>query len=252
VTSSRSKPDGGAVDPALLAQEVERLHWYHTLELAPGVITPGMFDHRPMVDSYLLPRSLEGLRCLDVGTMDGFWAFELERRGAAEVVALDLGDPEQLDWPPAYRQRIGEPVIDATKADRFELAKRALGSHVHRELRSVYELDADLGSFDLVFCGDLLSHLRDPVGALARIRQVCRRTAIIANPIVRFRWRPRRPLARFDGIDQWQWWELSGAAIERMMLAVGFAQVVAGSPFELPSTAGGRWRGLRGVFRGEV
>jgi hypothetical protein len=25
-------------------------------------------------------------------------AFELERRGAAEVVALDVGEPEQSDW----------------------------------------------------------------------------------------------------------------------------------------------------------
>jgi tRNA (mo5U34)-methyltransferase len=184
--------------------------------------------------------------------MDGFWAFELERRGAAEVIALDLAEPDQLDWPPVYREQVGDPVIDATKGERFELARRALGSGVIRELRSVYEIDTDLGSFDLVFCGDLLSHLRDPIGALARIRQVCRGSAIVANPIVRFRLGRRRPLARFDGIDQWQWWELSGPAIERMMRAVGFNPVVAAQPFELPARTGGPWRGLRGVFRGEV
>jgi tRNA (mo5U34)-methyltransferase len=245
-------PEGSGLDPTLLAREAGRFHWYHTLELAPEVVTQGMFDHRPMVDRYLLPASLEGYRCLDVGTMDGFWAFELERRGAAEVIALDLAEPDQLDWPPMYREQVGDPVIDATKGERFELARRALGSGVIRELRSVYEIDTDLGSFDLVFCGDLLSHLRDPIGALARIRQVCRGSAIVANPIVRFRLGRRRPLARFDGIDQWQWWELSGPAIERMMRAVGFNPVVAAQPFELPARTGGPWRGLRGVFRGEV
>lgn len=239
-------------DAAALAARVERLHWYHTLELAPGIVTSGMFDHRPVVDRYLLPASLEGLRCLDVGTMDGFWAFEMERRGASEVVAMDLGDPDELDWPPAYRDRVGEPVIDATKHERFELARMALGSKVIRKLRSVYELDEDLGSFDLVYCGDLLSHLRDPAGALSRIRRVCRGSAIVANPIVRFRFARRRPLARFDAIDEWQWWELSGPAIERMMRAVGFLTVQVGKPFELPSRAGGPWRGLRGVFRGWV
>lgn len=237
-------------DRARLAADVDRLAWYHTLELAPGIVTEGMFDHRPVIDRYLLPGSLEGLRCLDVGTMDGFWAFELERRGAAEVVAVDLGDPDELDWPPAYRQRIGAPVIDATKQERFELARQALGSRVIRRHGSVYELDRDLGSFDLIFCGDLLSHLRDPAGALARIHSVCRGSAIVANPIARFRFGRRRPLARFDGIDQWQWWELSGPAIERMMRAVGFLQVQVGRPFELPARTGGPWRGLRGVFRG--
>lgn len=29
-----------------------------------------------------LPDSLDGMRCLDVGTQNGFWAFELERRAA--------------------------------------------------------------------------------------------------------------------------------------------------------------------------
>jgi hypothetical protein len=90
------------------------------------------------------------------------------------------------------------------------------------------------------------------VGALARIHGVCRGSAIIANPIVRFRLARGRALAQFDGIDEWQWWQLSAASIERMMRAVGFRQVEAGEPFELPSRAGGPWRGLRGVFRGWV
>ena len=33
---------------------------------------------------------VRGKRCLDVGTYDGFLAFELERRGAASVVATDI------------------------------------------------------------------------------------------------------------------------------------------------------------------
>ena len=45
------------------------------------------------------PQSLRGKRCLDVGTYDGFWAFEMERRGAAEVVAVDVLDHARWDWP---------------------------------------------------------------------------------------------------------------------------------------------------------
>ena len=82
-----------------LREHVAAHDWYHTIELAPGVVTPGWFDTRSVVDALPLPASLAGKRCLDVGTFDGFWAFELERRGAEEVIAIDVLDPKAWDWP---------------------------------------------------------------------------------------------------------------------------------------------------------
>lgn len=67
-------------------------------------MTPGWFDLRPIVDRMPWP-DVRGKRCLDVGTWDGFLAFELERRGAAEVVATDIESHEDWDWPPALKQR---------------------------------------------------------------------------------------------------------------------------------------------------
>ena len=61
--------------------------WWHTIDVGPGLATPGSWDLRPMAERIPWPASLAGARCLDVGTMDGFWAFEMERRGAGEVVA---------------------------------------------------------------------------------------------------------------------------------------------------------------------
>jgi len=76
------------------------LHWYHMLERPGGELTPGWFDTRAAVERIPWPRpSLDGLRCLDVGTWDGFWGFEMERRGGAEVVAIDVPDPRGWDWP---------------------------------------------------------------------------------------------------------------------------------------------------------
>ena len=69
--------------------------WYHTIELAPGVETPGWFDLRPIVDQLPWP-DVRGKRCLDVGTYDGFLAFEMERRGASVVVATDIAEPRGL------------------------------------------------------------------------------------------------------------------------------------------------------------
>jgi tRNA (mo5U34)-methyltransferase len=234
-----------------LPERVRSYRWYHTFELPDGVVTEGMFDHRGDVDRYLIPPDLSGMRCLDVGTMDGFWAFELERRGAAEVLASDVAEVDDLDWPPRWRARV-EPTLDETKAERFELVRAALGSAVTRIERSVYDLDRDLGEFDLVFCGDLLLHLKDPITALQRMRRVCRGSTIVCNPVKQFRFGRGRALAEFDGIDEFQWWILSEAAIKRMMLAIGFASVQSGPRFELPARGGGRWRGLRAVARGFV
>jgi tRNA (mo5U34)-methyltransferase len=248
-----SKPGGetGPMDRAALARAVEALPWYHTHDLGQGVVTPGMFDHRPVVDRYLIPEDLSRMRCLDVGTMDGFWAFEMERRGAEEVVAADLASPDELDWPPLWRRRI-TTELDETKGERFSLVHAAFDSKVRRVERSVYGLDTDLGEFDLIFCGDLLIHLKDPITAIQRMRAICRGSTIVCNPAKRFRFQRRRPLAEFDGLGEFQWWLLSEAALERMMRAVGFDRVEVGPAFELPAVEGGSWKGLRAVVRGFV
>ena len=234
-----------------LRAEVARYPWYHTLDLGHGIATPGMFDHRPALGRYPLPEDLTGQRCLDVGTMDGFWAFEMERRGAASVTALDLEDPEELDWPASLRATHGRD-LDETKAERFELVRRALGSNVERVLLSAYDLSPAIGTFDFVFCGDLLLHLKDPITPVERIRSVCTGSAVIVNTIKRFRFNERRPLAELDGIENFEWWVTNLEGLVRLVRAAGFARVEASEPFELPTTSGGPWKGLRGAVRAWV
>jgi tRNA (mo5U34)-methyltransferase len=237
--------------PPELRSEVERYPWYHTLELGDGVVTKGMFDHRPVLDRYPIPADLTGMRCLDVATMDGFWAFEMERRGAASVTALDLEDPQQLDWPASLRAD-HDKSMDETKAERFAIAKRALGSNVERVLMSAYDLSPELGTFDFVFCGDLLLHLKDPITPVENIRSVCAGSAVIANVITKFRLYEKRPMAVLDGIDTFTWWTTNLEGLVRIVRAAGFARVEAGETFELPFTSGGDWHGLRGVVRAWV
>src|SRR3954468_12040319 len=231
---------------AELQAAVEHYPWYHTLELGDGVVTDGMFDHRPVLDRYPIPADLTGMRCLDVATMDGFWAFEMERRGAASVTAIDLEDPEQLDWPASLRAG-HDKSMDETKADRFAIAKRELGSNVERVLMSAYDLSPELGTFDFVFCGDLLLHLKDPITPVENIRSVCTEMAVIANVITKFRFYEKRPMAELDGIDVFEWWVTNLEGLIRIVKAAGFARVEASDTFELPFRESGDWRGLRGA-----
>src|SRR5215211_3908600 len=128
-------PQGGVVSAG------GRRTWYHTIDLPDGTATPGWFDTRAAAGPAGLPPSLAGRRCLDVGTFDGFWAFEMERRGAAEVVALDVDDPAALDW--SYDERERGPELMRTwgneRGPGFAAAAEALGSRVQRVDCSVYD-----------------------------------------------------------------------------------------------------------------
>lgn len=209
-------------------------HWYHTMEVAPGVVTPGWFDLRPVLDRLPWPE-VEGLRCLDVGTYDGHLAFELERRGAAEVVALDLADHADWDWPVRLRARGPEALatIAGEKGRGFAIAAELLGSRVRREQLSVYALSPEtLGDFDVVVCGSLLLHLRDPLRALAAMRSVCRGRLLSAETIVAG---DGPPSARLDGLsDLCQWWTPNRAGHRRMVEAAGFEVLEASDPYEIP------------------
>lgn len=215
-----------------LRAEVNAREWYHTIELAPGVVTPGWFDTREVVRQLPIPASLAGKRCLDVGTFDGFWAFEMERRGAKEVVAVDLLDLAQADWPPSATSDTIE-AISRRKSDAqgFEIAKRCLGSAVTRHGMNVYDVNRDaLGGFDFVYLGSLLLHLRDPVRALDRLRRVCDGEMLIVDNVdllltLLFR---RRPTATLDMRGRPWWWICNVAGIARMVETARFS--VAGTP----------------------
>ena len=228
--------------PADLRAGVQEQAWYHTLELAPGVVTPGWFDTREVPGRIGFPASLAGQRCLDVGTFDGFWAFEMERRGAEDVLGIDILDPRGWDWP------IGSPpdVVEALAARKrggegFELARRALGSRVRREELSVYDVtEASAGRFDFIFVGSLLLHLRDPVLALERLRGVCDGALLVldvVDPWMTAR-HPRRPVATLDGRDRPWWWQPNLAGLARMVDAAGFRRVRRPRIVRMPRGAG--------------
>jgi tRNA (mo5U34)-methyltransferase len=226
------------VEAAQAAVESCRL-WYHTIEVAPGVVTPGWFDLRPVLERLPWP-DVRGKRCLDVGTYDGHLAFELERRGAAEVVATDIADHEEWDIPPWLRAR-GVPLLAELAGEKgrgFEVARSLLGSSVERELINVYDLTPErIGTFDVVVCGSLLLHLRDPMRGLEAIRSVCR-SGFMSCEQVRLATSalPRgKPLFVFEGTtDLTQWFVPNVAGHRAMVQAAGFEIERDGPTYGVP------------------
>ncbi len=208
--------------------------WYHTIDVAPGLTTPGWFDLRAALDRIPLP-DVRGKRCLDIGTYDGFFAFELERRGAAEVVATDIEDHTLWDWPPDARPDVPGAVDERHMAMRgppkgagFRLLAELSGSRVDWRAINIYDLDAaDLGQFDVVVCGSLLLHLRDPVRALEAVRRVTKREGIFVSSEQIELWATilarGRPWFRLNGSGQFcQWWLANAAGHRRLLYAAGF------------------------------
>jgi SAM-dependent methyltransferase len=223
-----------------LKERAKAQGWYHTLEL-PGHTTTGVFDLRPVVSQYGLPDSLAGKRVLEVGTWDGFWAFEMERRGAAEVIAIDLDDERELDWPP--RRRTPKDPDEVVRGSGFALAKEMLDSKVERVVCSVYDaLPEDLGQFDLVFCGSVLIHLRDQLLAMERIANLTKPggTFISAEAYERVTDFVPYPMARFRGNRDKAvvFWVPNRKAWRDMLWFAGFDRVEEHTRFTMKSTEG--------------
>ena len=133
-------------------------HWYHQIEIRPGITTPGINNSALTLRQLDLAARYDGLRVLDIGARDGYFSFELERRGA-EVVAVDYMDPAETGFP---------------------VARELLGSNVGFHVGNIYDLTPEShGTFDLVLFLGLLYHLRDPLLALDRIWDVCNPDAVL-------------------------------------------------------------------------
>lgn len=142
-------------------QEIQQLiaahgRWWHQIEVAPGIITPGDDSNRmklPILDELGLAHDLHDRRVLDIGCSDGYFTFEAEKRGG-EVTAMDF-------VPETY--------------SGFATARKILGSHAKYVMDNVYNLTPEThGMFDIVLFLGVLYHLRKPLAALDSIRSVMR------------------------------------------------------------------------------
>lgn len=147
-----------------LSEQLSRLGRYHTIELADGNVLPGLqtvAQLRDRLSRHPIPADLTGKRALDIGAWDGWFSFEMERRGA-EVVANDVA-----------------------RLKTFLEAKKLLNSRVEYVIDDVCRLNpATLGTFDIVLFLGVLYHSKHPVLALERVCELTTNMACIESLIV--------------------------------------------------------------------
>jgi tRNA (mo5U34)-methyltransferase len=124
------------------------------------------------------------------------------------------------------------------KGSGFRIAHEALGSSVERIELSVYDHSPErLGTFDVVVCGSLMLHLRDPLRAMAAVRSVTSGVFLSSEAIdlpmsVMHR---RKPLLTINGVGGLVHWTTANAAGHRqMMRASGFRIERHSKPYTIP------------------
>jgi tRNA (mo5U34)-methyltransferase len=141
---------------SLLREQIDGLgEWFHNLDLAGIPTAPNHFlgnyprcKWEGFADS--VPEDLSGRTVLDLGCNAGFYAFEMKRRGAERVVAVD-SDPRYL-----AQARLASKVLD------MDIELRQL---------SIYKIQRLKEKFDLVLFLGVLYHLRHPLLALDLIHE---------------------------------------------------------------------------------
>lgn len=217
-------------------QEFESSGWWHSFELPDGSILEGKCDLDGLKERlavFPLPADLTGKRVLDVGTWDGWFAFELAKRGA-EVVAIDTWDNS-----------------------RFREMRRLLGleARVDYRLMNVYDVSPEtLGRFDVVMFMGVLYHLKHPLLGLEKVCSVTREMACVDSFVLR---EPHTPNLEFEGrlvmeffeTDEFggqtdNWVAPSASCLAAFCRTAGFAraELVGNLPYSASFTCYRRWQ----------
>lgn len=236
--------------------------WYHVLDIGDGIYTRGIYDHTSSLSKYGFPDSLKEKTVLDVGCADGFFAFEFEKRGAKEVLAIDTN---RFDGEPAispsqskikqYRNKYQKMYsqnnqfislahrLGLEKVSLILMVKKIIKSNINFRYQSIYELRKEEEKFDFVFCGDLIEHLNNPLEAVEQLRAVTKDTCIISlsNPLklpLLLRWincvpRLKNRLVTYHGDSGGTFFHFYPQTFTRVLLAAGFASVQIYSTFML-------------------
>ena len=142
-------------------ERLSKLGWYHSIELPDGGVIEGhqsVEQLRRRLRMFPIPEDLTGKRVLDIGAWDGWFSFEMERRGA-DVMALD-----------------------SAKNTRLLEARQLLGSRIECRIGDICRTTAkDLGTFDIVLFLGVLYHVKHPVLALENVCGLTRDMACIES-----------------------------------------------------------------------
>ncbi len=222
--ASQSKRHEGA--------DLSDLVWYHAFELPDGRVLPGAWDLRGHERDYLGGVDVAGKRVLELGPATGYLTFYMERMGA-EVVSFEAGFDVSIDVLPVKgrddpegKLRVMQDTIDRNH-DAWWYLHRTLGSSATFVQGNIYDMPADLGTFDVTLVGAILLHLREPWGALSQAARLTTQTMIVTEPLQDDLQPPESNIMRFSPSAEHHvtnWWSIYPGAVVSMLSRLGFGR----------------------------
>lgn len=176
------------VAPEQLRSQLAGVPFYHSFSLSNCVHVDGDYNIEATLSQYAFPQDMTGWRVLDIGPASGWFSFYFEALGADVTVVETRGYRDfdrfgDRNYAPPNRppDRIqeGRPIWFGPVSKSFWLMHDTLKSKVRWVNARIYDVTPELfggATFDFVFIGQLLLHLRDPIGALKAARSVCHGT----------------------------------------------------------------------------
>jgi SAM-dependent methyltransferase len=128
---------------------------YQSIRLPDGRRTSGS-DRSATLD-LILPADLRGKSLLDLGCRYGFFSFEAAKRGASRVLGIDFDDDAL-----AKAHKINAVSRAGVEFKKFDISKDEIGEQ-----------------FDFVLCLNVLHHLQDPLGVLAKLVKLTRERLVL-------------------------------------------------------------------------
>jgi SAM-dependent methyltransferase len=147
---------------------VQAEEWYQTIELSNGLTTRGSVDSRARIALLEKHLDVRGKRVIDIGCNSGAYCFWAKKRGAREVVGVDI---------------LEKRIVQARTLAQHEKAD------ISFQMRGIAEL-GDLGPFDVVMCFAVLTEVPDLLGALSALKKAIGGVGLLelslAKPLVYF------------------------------------------------------------------
>lgn len=190
-----------------LDELISNIYWYHTIDFGNKLVSKGVYNMDEVINYYGFKKNLlKNKSVLDVGASDGYFSFYFEKMGAKSVLAVDVNKHDgelQVPVSPNLLQlyKKGYSAFTLTKREHKNkndvyrnvnkllktktlnnllLAKDLMNSKVQFQYLSVYKLETLNKKFDLVFAGDLIEHLKNPIEAVEQLRKITKNTCVIS------------------------------------------------------------------------
>lgn len=180
-----------------------KIEFYHTFILPDGRRFEGQWDLNPTV-SKLEQINVAGKTVLDVACRDGWYSYHFEKRGAKKVFGMDIDDRQARRF-----------THDAFKSSVW---------FMHRNAYSLKE--ANEKSFDVVFAGDILCHVDNPLGLLKRIHHVTKERFYLVADV----------FPQMDTWDKFYIWKFTEKALLDLLGMAGFRDIQILSRYAMSGT----------------